>query len=79
MVRLSSRDATFKALNTCSAHLFVIPVTYVPALFSSITHRFGHNIPPHAHILLANLYLLLPSVLNPIIYEIKMREIQDEG
>lgn len=78
VVRLNSQDATCKALNTCSAHLFVILVTYVPALFSSLTHRIGHNIPPHAHVLLANLYLLLPSVLNPIIYGIKMKEIRYE-
>nr|XP_019611395.1 PREDICTED: putative olfactory receptor 52P1 [Rhinolophus sinicus] len=78
VVRLNSQDATCKALNTCSAHLFVILVTYVPALFSSLTHRFGVNIPPQAHILLANLYLLLPSMLNPIIYGIKMKEIQDK-
>ncbi|XP_069891472.1 olfactory receptor 52P1-like [Dipodomys merriami] len=76
VVRLNSRDATFKALNTCSAHLFVILVTYVPALFSSIAHRIGRHIPPHAHILLANLYLLLPSMLNPIIYGIKMKEMR---
>lgn len=77
VVRLNSRDATFKALNTCSAHFFVILITYVPGLFSSITHRIGRNIPPHAHIILANLYLLIPSVFNPIIYGIKMKEIRD--
>ncbi|KAM5224645.1 olfactory receptor 52P1-like [Hipposideros larvatus] len=77
VVRLNSRDATCKALNTCSAHLFVILVTYVPALLSSLTHRIGVNIPLQAHILLANLYLLLPSMLNPIIYGIKMKEIRD--
>ncbi|XP_021043612.1 putative olfactory receptor 52P1 [Mus pahari] len=77
VVRLNSRDATFKALNTCSAHLFVILITYVPALFSSITHRISHHIPPHAHIILANLYLLIPSVFNLIIYGIKMKEIRD--
>ncbi|XP_037695612.1 putative olfactory receptor 52P1 [Choloepus didactylus] len=78
VVHLNSQDATCKALNTCSAHFFVILVTYVPALFSSLIHRIGHNIPPHAHILLANLYLLLPSMLNPIIYGIKMMEIRDK-
>ncbi|XP_045412932.1 putative olfactory receptor 52P1 [Lemur catta] len=78
VVRLNSQAAICKALNTCSAHLFVILVTYVPALFSSVTHRIGRNIPPHAHILLANLYLLLPSMLNPIIYGIKMKEIRDK-
>ncbi|XP_004642180.1 putative olfactory receptor 52P1 [Octodon degus] len=76
VIRLNSRDATFKALNTCSAHLFVIALTYAPALFSSITHRIGHHIPPHTHILLANLYLLLPSVFNPVIYGIKMKEMR---
>ncbi|XP_020831579.1 olfactory receptor 52P1-like [Phascolarctos cinereus] len=75
---LSSRDATLKTLNTCSAHFFVILITYVPALFSSITHRIGPIIPPHVHILLANLYLLMPSLFNPIIYGIKMKEIQDK-
>ncbi|KAG8522776.1 putative olfactory receptor 52P1 [Galemys pyrenaicus] len=78
VIHLNSRDATFKALNTCSAHLFVILISYGPGLFSSLTHRFGHNIPPHAHILLANLYLLLPSIFNPIIYGIKMKEIRDK-
>ncbi|XP_053415889.1 olfactory receptor 52P1-like [Nycticebus coucang] len=78
VVRLNSRDAIFKALNTCSAHLFVILVTYVPALFSAIIHRIGGNIPPHAHILLANLYLLIPSLFNPITYGIKMKEIREK-
>ncbi|XP_057603606.1 olfactory receptor 52P1-like [Hippopotamus amphibius kiboko] len=78
VIRLNSRDAICKALNTCSAHIFVVLVTYVPALFSSLVHRIGHNIPPHAHILLANLYLLLPSMFNPIIYGIKMKEIRDK-
>ncbi|XP_043849742.1 putative olfactory receptor 52P1 [Dromiciops gliroides] len=76
VLRLSSRDAILKALNTCSAHFFVILITYVPALFSSITHRIGPIIPPHAHILLANLYLLMPSLFNPVIYGIKMKEIR---
>uniref|UniRef100_A0A8C2W6Z5 Putative olfactory receptor 52P1 n=2 Tax=Chinchilla lanigera TaxID=34839 RepID=A0A8C2W6Z5_CHILA len=76
VIRLHSREASFKALNTCSAHLFVIAITYVPALFSSITHRIGHSVPPHTHILLANLYLLTPSVFNPVIYGIKMKEIR---
>ncbi|XP_075404640.1 olfactory receptor 52P1-like [Tenrec ecaudatus] len=78
VVRLKSQDAICKALNTCSAHFFVIVASYGPALFSSLTHRIGNNIPSHAHILLANLYLLLPSMLNPIIYGIKMKEIRDK-
>nr|XP_023398033.1 putative olfactory receptor 52P1 [Loxodonta africana] len=78
VVHLNSRGAIWKALNTCSAHLFVILFSYVPALLSSLTHRIGLSIPPQAHILLANLYLLLPSMLNPIIYGIKTKEIREK-
>uniref|UniRef100_A0A5F8HFT8 Putative olfactory receptor 52P1 n=1 Tax=Monodelphis domestica TaxID=13616 RepID=A0A5F8HFT8_MONDO len=78
VLRLSSRDAILKTLNTCSAHFFLILISYVPGLFSLITHRMGHIIPPHAHILLANFYLLVPSLFNPIIYGIKMKEIRNK-
>lgn len=55
VVHLNSLDVICKALNICSAHFFVILVTYASALFSSLTRCIDHNIPPLAHVLLANL------------------------
>ncbi|XP_038227213.1 olfactory receptor 52D1-like [Dermochelys coriacea] len=76
--RISSKRAHQKALNTCTAHICVMLTSYVPGFLTSLTHRFGQGIAPHVHIILANLYFLLPPMLNPIIYGIKTKELRDK-
>ncbi|XP_034641392.1 olfactory receptor 52D1-like [Trachemys scripta elegans] len=78
LLRISSKKAHQKALNTCTAHIFVMLTSYPPFLFSILTHRFGQGIAPHVLIILANLYFLLPPMLNPIIYGIKTKELRDK-
>uniref|UniRef100_A0A8C8SAE6 Olfactory receptor n=1 Tax=Pelusios castaneus TaxID=367368 RepID=A0A8C8SAE6_9SAUR len=70
-------EEQLKAFGTCISHLCAILVVYAPVLLSSIIHRFGHQVPPHVHILLANFYLLFPPMMNPIVYGVKTRQIRD--
>nr|XP_036856865.1 olfactory receptor 52M1-like [Manis javanica]XP_036856866.1 olfactory receptor 52M1-like [Manis javanica] len=78
VMRLSSKEAHYKAVNTCTAHICVMLISYTPSLFSFLTHRFGQGIPPHVHTILGNLYFLVPPMLNPIIYAVKTKEFREK-
>ncbi|CAM2095498.1 unnamed protein product [Caretta caretta] len=61
----------------CHAHTALsLPAFYIPHLFAALTERFGHNVALNLHVLMANMYLLVPPMLNPIIYGVKTQEIQ---
>ncbi|XP_034643941.1 putative olfactory receptor 52P1 [Trachemys scripta elegans] len=78
VLRLSSKKDHQKALNTCTAHICVMLTYYTPSLFSNLTNRFGQSIAPHIHVILDDLYLLIPPMLNPIIYGVKSKELRDK-
>ncbi|XP_039384690.1 olfactory receptor 52E2-like [Mauremys reevesii] len=78
ILRISSKRAHLKTLNTCTSHICVMLMSYTPSLFSFLTQRFGQGIASHVHVTFANFYLLVPPMLNPIIYGVKSKELRDK-
>ncbi|KAB0348815.1 hypothetical protein FD754_013672 [Muntiacus muntjak] len=74
--RLASKEERLRAFQTCTSHLCAVLVFFVPMMGLSLIHRFGKHAPPAYHLLMANVYLFVPPMLNPIIYSIKTKEIR---
>ncbi|XP_008052786.1 olfactory receptor 51Q1 [Carlito syrichta] len=65
-----------RAFNNCLSHILAVLVLYVPMIGVSMTHRFAKHASPLVHAIMANIYLLAPPVMNPIIYSVKTKQIR---
>ncbi|XP_069326611.1 olfactory receptor 51L1-like [Eulemur rufifrons] len=77
VLRIASHEGRLKALNTCASHICAVLILYVPMIGLSIIHRFARHSSPLIHILMAHIYLLVPPVLNPIIYSVRTKQIRE--
>ncbi|XP_015267863.1 PREDICTED: olfactory receptor 51L1-like [Gekko japonicus] len=73
---IASREERSKAFNTCVSHICVVLIFFIPVIGVSMVHRFARHSSPIVHILMADVYLLIPPVLNPIVYSIKTQPIR---
>ncbi|XP_008052789.1 olfactory receptor 51I2 [Carlito syrichta] len=76
VMAIASREERLKALNTCVSHILAVLAFYVPMIGVSTVHRFGKHTPRYIHVLMSNVYLFVPPVLNPLIYSAKTKDIR---
>ncbi|XP_066109841.1 olfactory receptor 51F2-like [Saccopteryx bilineata] len=76
VLSIASPGERKKAFGTCISHIGAVAVFYIPLISLSFVHRFGKRAPPYVHTLIANAYLLIPPVMNPIIYSVKTKQIR---
>ncbi|NXP66523.1 O52I1 protein, partial [Chloropsis cyanopogon] len=70
------KESPWKALSTCGCHLSAVLLFYLPGLVSIYCQRFAGAVPVRTRVLLADLYLTLPAVLNPLVYSVRSRQIR---
>ncbi|XP_066556380.1 olfactory receptor 1E16-like [Amia ocellicauda] len=76
LLKTASRKGHLKAMKTCTSHLILVAVFYLPILATYIADMTS-NLHPNARIINASLFSAIPPMLNPIIYTFKTEEIMD--
>ncbi|XP_068964992.1 olfactory receptor 51T1 [Petaurus breviceps papuanus] len=76
ILSIASPKERQKAFSTCVSHIAAVAIFFVPMISTSLSHRLFVTVPQIVPVLMANIYLLLPPVLNPIIYSLKTKLIR---
>ncbi|XP_072472790.1 olfactory receptor OR51C1-like [Notamacropus eugenii] len=76
ILSIASPKERKKAFSTCISHVTAVAIFYIPLISLSFVHRFGKRAPPYVPTLVANVYLLIPPAMNPIVYSIKTKQIR---
>ncbi|XP_078515223.1 olfactory receptor 56A4-like [Lissotriton helveticus] len=75
VLNLQAKGAGAKAFSTCTPHLILISFFYTVMLVWIFTNKMEKEIAVDVPILLNVLHLLVPPALNPIIYGMRTKEI----
>lgn len=68
----------FRALNTGISHICAVLIFYVPMMSAAMLHHFAKDMSPINYVLTADVSLLVPPVMNPIVYCVKTRQIREK-
>ncbi|CAM4332543.1 unnamed protein product, partial [Caretta caretta] len=76
VLSITSHVESLRALNTCVSHLCAVLLFYTPMLGLPVIHRFGNSSSHSLQIVLGYVYLLVPPLMNPIVYSVKSKHLR---
>uniref|UniRef100_A0A674JLG5 Olfactory receptor n=1 Tax=Terrapene triunguis TaxID=2587831 RepID=A0A674JLG5_9SAUR len=76
VLSVASPAECLRALNTCVSHLCVVLLFYTPEISLTVIHRFGNSSSHLLQILLSYVYLLVPPLMNPVVYSVKSKHLR---
>ncbi|KAM7179449.1 olfactory receptor 51G2-like [Macrochelys suwanniensis] len=76
VLSVASPKESLRALNTCVSHLCAVLLFFTPEIGLSVIHRFGNSSSHLLQILLGYVYLLVPPLMNPIVYSVKSKHLR---
>ncbi|XP_027688977.2 olfactory receptor 51G2-like [Chelonia mydas] len=76
VLSVASPMECLRALNTCVSHLCAVLLFFAPEIGLSVIHRFGYSSSHLLQILLGYVYLLVPPLVNPIVYSVKSKHLR---
>ncbi|XP_069325454.1 olfactory receptor 51A7-like [Eulemur rufifrons] len=74
---IASHKGRLKVLNTCVSHICAVLIFYVPIITLAALHRFAKNVSPVIRVIIADIFLLVPPLMNPIVYSVKSQQIRN--
>ncbi|XP_044848989.1 olfactory receptor 51G2-like isoform X1 [Mauremys mutica] len=76
VLSVASHTQCLRALNTCVSHLCAVLLFYTPDIGLGLIHRLGKGSSPLLQIVLGYIYLLIPPLMNPIVYTVKSKHLR---
>ncbi|XP_065269043.1 olfactory receptor 51G2-like [Emys orbicularis] len=77
VLSVASHTECLRALNTCVSHLCAVMLFYISDIGLALIHRFGNSSTHLLQIILGYVYLLVPPLMNPIVYSVKSKHLRE--
>ncbi|XP_035239729.1 olfactory receptor 52E4-like [Anguilla anguilla] len=76
LFKIASWEGRLKAIKTCSAHLMLVAINYLPMMGTYIAAQ-TFTLHPNARIINTSLSNAIPPMMNPIIYVLNTEEVKE--